>query len=81
MNENNINNDMKNFVDMFKTIKNPQEAIFNSISSNGNPMLQNALEMAKNNDVNGVENLAKNLCKEKGIDFDKEFNEFMKNFK
>ena len=81
MNENNINNDMKNFVDMFKTIKNPQDAIFNSISSNGNPMLQNALKMAKNNDIEGVSKLAENLCKEKGIDFQKEFAQFMSYFK
>lgn len=81
MNENNINNDMKNFVDMFKTIKNPQEAIFDSISSNGNPMLQNALKMAKNNDIEGVSKLAENLCKEKGIDFQKEFTQFMSYFK
>lgn len=81
MNENNINNDMKSFADMFKTIKNPQEAIFNSIGSNSNPMLQNALKMAKNNDIEGVSKLAENLCKEKGIDFQKEFTQFMSYFK
>lgn len=73
-----------NPLEFFKTIKsfkNPQQAIFNIIGNANNPMMDNAIRMAKNNDVNGVENLARNLCKEKGIDFDKEFNEFMKNFK
>lgn len=69
------------FFNTIKSFKNPQQAIFNIIGNTNNPMMDNAIRMAKNNDVNGVENLARNLCKEKGIDFDKEFNEFMKNFK
>lgn len=58
----------------------PQETIMQMIG-NDNPMLNNLLKMAKNGDKKGVENFARNMCEEKGIDFDKEFNEFMKQMK
>lgn len=50
---------------------NPKQVIMNL--ANRNPMLRNLLQM----DSVGVENFARNYCKEKGIDFDKEFNSFM----
>ena len=46
-----------------------------------NPMIQNVIGMAKNGNSNGVENFARNLFKEKGRDFDKEFAEFRNQFK
>lgn len=75
---------MKNPMDFFKMIKamkNPQEAIIEMAGGNNNPILKNAIDMAKNGDNEGVMKLAQNLCKEKGIDFEKDFNDFMKNFK
>lgn len=33
-----------------------------------NPVVQNALNLAQNNNVNGLQSLAQNVCKEKGID-------------
>lgn len=47
----------------------------------GNPMLGHLVKLAKNGDTKSVENFARNLCQEKGMDFDKEFAKFMKNFK
>lgn len=47
----------------------------------GNPMIGNLVKLARNGDTKSVENFARNLCQEKGIDFDKEFAKFMKNFK
>lgn len=32
-----------------------------------NPMMQNALQMAQNGNVQGLQALAQNLCKEKGL--------------
>ena len=75
---------MNNSMEMIKTImsnKNPQQVIQNMISSNTNPMLNNLINMAQNGDTKGVENFARNIFKEKGRDFDKEFSEFMSNFK
>jgi len=80
MNEKNTNN-MQTFASMFKSLKNPQEMVSNMIGENSNPVLINALKMAKNNDMEGVSKLAENLCKEKGIDFQKEFAQFMSYFK
>ena len=75
---------MKNPMDFFKMIKamkNPQEAIIEMAGGNNNPILKNAIDMAKNGKNDDLMQLAQNLCKEKGINFDKEFKEFMNNFK
>lgn len=57
---------------------NPQQIIANMINQNSNPMMQNLMKMAQNGNTQEVENFARNICKEKGIDFDKEFSNFMK---
>lgn len=46
-----------------------------------NPMVMNLIKMANSGDVNGVENFARNMFKEKGRDFDKEFSEFKNKLK
>ena len=75
-----MNNPMQ-FMSMLKSIKNPKEAVINMIKSNNNPMLKNLVEMAEKGDTKGVEDFARNIFKEQGRDFEKEFGEFMKNFK
>lgn len=70
-----------NLIQMFKGIRNPKEAALQMLSNNTNPAIKNAVEMAKNGDNNGVKKIAENICKEKGIDFEKEFSDFMSNFK
>ena len=66
-------------INMMKN-KNPQELIMSMIG-NQNPMFNNLIQLAKNNNKSAVENIARNICKEKGIDYDKEFTSFMENFK
>ena len=46
-----------------------------------NPMMANLIKMVNSGNVSGVENYARNLFKEKGRDFDKEFSEFRSKFK
>lgn len=46
-----------------------------------NPMLGNLIQMAKSGNTQNIEQFARNICKSKGIDFDKEFNSFIGNFK
>ena len=58
----------------------PQQ-IINQMSGNKNPMITNLMNMMKTGDSKGVENFARNIFKEKGRDFDKEFGEFKKKFK
>ena len=46
-----------------------------------NPMISNLMKMMNSGNVNGVETFARNMFKEKGRDFDKEFNEFKQKFR
>ena len=48
---------------------------------NANPMFRDLIQKAQRGDRQSVENFARNICKERGIDFDKEFANFMSNFK
>jgi hypothetical protein len=75
-----MNNPMQ-FMNMLRSIKNPKDAVINIIKSNNNPMVKNLVEMAEKGDNKGVETFARNLYAQQGRDFDKEFNEFMNNFK
>ena len=75
-----MNNPLQ-FMSMLKSIKNPKEAVISMVKSNNNPMVKNLVEMAENGNSKGVEDFARNLYAQQGRDFDKEFNEFMKNFK
>lgn len=56
------------------------KGILSKMSIN-NPMLNNVISMAQNGDTEGVEKFARNICKQKGIDFDTEFNKFKNNLK
>ena len=75
-----MNNPLQ-FMSMLKSIKNPKEAVISMVKSNNNPMIKNLVEMAEKGNTEGVESFARNLFKEQGRDFDKEFGEFTKNFK
>ena len=41
-----------------------------------NPIMKNTMQMAQSGDVKGIEQMARNICKEKGIDADKAFESF-----
>ena len=73
---------MNNPIEMIKGLmskgESPQQMITNMISQNSNPIIQNLMKIAQNGNTQEVENFARNICKEKGIDFDKEFSNFMK---
>ena len=45
-----------------------------------NPMMKNTMQMAQSGDVKGIEKMARNLCKEKGLDADEMFNNIKKQF-
>ena len=75
-----MNNPMQ-IINMLKGMKSPKEAVISMDKSNNNPMIKNLVEMAEKGNTEGVESFARNLFKEQGRDFDKEFGEFTKNFK
>ena len=57
----------------------PQKIVEQMVGSN--PMMSNLMKMANAGDTEGVEKVARNMFKEKGRDFDKEFSEFRSKFK
>lgn len=61
---------MNDIITFIKAIKNPQEFVLQSLSTNTNPMIKNLVEMAKNGDTQGIENFARNFFKENGQDYD-----------
>ena len=69
-------------ISMIKQGKNPQELVLYFLESNlsqANPVAANLISLAKQNRTDEIERVARNLCAEKGIDFDKEFNDFKSN--
>lgn len=75
-----MNNPLQ-ILNMLKKSKNPKEAITQMVNQNGNPILKNLIDMANKGDTQGVEQFARNLYKQQGKDFDKEFSQFKENFK
>lgn len=55
----------------------PRQIAMNMLGQNSNPMAKNALDMINNGDINGLENICRNICKSRNIDID----ELMKNIK
>lgn len=47
---------------------------------NNNPMMNNVIGMAQNNDVKGLEEFARNLAKEKGVNVDDYYNKALNMF-
>lgn len=72
-----------NPIQMLQVMKNPQQFLQQMMGNSSvmkNPMARNAMQMAQNGDYKGIEQMARNLCKEKGIDFDKSFSDFKNQF-
>lgn len=69
-------------INMMKKSQNPKQFIYNIVedSMGDNPLFANLLELAKNNKTAEIETVARNIFKEKGLDFDKEFQAFRKNY-
>lgn len=67
---------------MMKNSGNPQQMIMNMMrqQAGSNPVLNNALQMMEKGDNAGLENLARNLCKERNINPDEAFNQIKGQF-
>ncbi len=63
-------NPMQMLGNVMRSGGNPQNLIMNMMQKNmgNNPIMQNAFKMAQNKDAKGLEQLARNLAKENGID-------------
>ena len=62
--------------------KNPEQLLMGILESGAqsNPVYANLLNMAKEGRTSDIEAFARNVAKEKGIDFDKEFGKFKKQY-
>ena len=60
---------MNNPFQMLQAIKNPQQFLNNAMNNSTlmqNPLAKNAIEMYQKGDTKGLNELAQNLCKERG---------------
>lgn len=70
-----------NIIKMMMGKMSPKDMAMKMIENNSNPVFTNLIDMANKGDTKGVEEFARNIMKEKGMDYDKQFSEFMNNFK
>lgn len=73
-----MNNVPIQLLQMIKNGGNPQQLVLSMLEQNtaNNPVLQNLLNLAKENNQQGIEAFARNMVAERGLDFDTEFNAF-----
>ena len=73
-------NPMAQIMQIIKGGGNPQRIVMNMLQqqANNNPVEQNLLKLAQNQDGAGIELVARNMCAQRGLDFDKEFATFKK---
>ena len=74
-----------NLLNIFQMAKNgnPQQCMQSMMGNSQimqNPMAKNTIEMAQKGDMNGIEQMARNLCKEKGINADEIYNSYKQKF-
>lgn len=71
--------DPMSIIAMIKSGRNPQQVMLSILEkgvAEGNPLMSNLLNLAKQNRTAEIEQIARNICAERGMDFDKEFNSF-----
>lgn len=69
--------DPNRLIQMIKQGQNPQQLMLSILEGQaGTPMGANLLKLARNGQTAEIEKIARNLCKERGVDFDQEFNNF-----
>ena len=76
-------NNMQDFMQIIKN-GNPQELVLNMLQKDaqrGNQVAGTLIQMINSGDSRGIERVARTIAKEKGIDFDKEFNSFKQMFR
>lgn len=77
---------MQNVIEFVNMVKqgNPQQTVMNMLKNNmaqGNPVIGNLVNLIETGNTREIENVVRNIAKERGIDFDKEFNSFKQMFR
>lgn len=72
--------DPMQIIQLIKQGQNPQQLIMMMLQQQVNtPLGANLLQLAQQGQTAEIEKIARNICKEKGVDFGQEFNNFRKN--
>ena len=75
------NVDPRRLIQMIRQGQNPQQLMLSVLEGNaGSPMGRNLLNLARKGQTAEIEKIARNLCKERGMDFDQEFMKFRQMF-
>lgn len=61
-------------INPFQLLQNPQQVLTQMFGNN--PMVGNLTKMINNKDSKGIEQMARNLAKEKGLDADELFKQY-----
>ena len=67
---------IQQMIQMAKMKQNPSQMMLQFLQSQNNPMSQNLLNLAQANNTQDIEKIARNICQQRGVDFDKEFTAF-----
>lgn len=70
--------DPMQLIQQIKNGQNPQQLMMSILENQmGNtPMGANLLNLARNNQTSEIEKIARNIMRQRGLDYDKEFNAF-----
>ena len=74
---------MNNMGMLFQAVKNPQQfiqQIMGNSKAMQNPMVANAIQMYQKGDKDGINQLAQNLCREKGVDMNEAIRQIKSQF-
>ena len=69
-------------IQMIRSGQNPEQIMISLLEdgvAQTNPIAANLVQLARDNRTADIERVARNLCAERGLDFDKEFNNFKSN--
>ena len=75
--------DMMRLISCFKN-QDPSAIVANMVNeaaSQGNPIMQNLANLIKEGKTDEIENVVRNIAKERGVDYDKEFKAFRNTFR
>jgi hypothetical protein len=70
-------------IQMIRTGQNPQQMMINILERNSanQPFMQNLLTLARDGKTADIEKIARNVARERGVDFDQAFNSFKSQLK
>ena len=68
-------------IQAIKNGQNPQQLMLSILQNRmgSTPMGKNLIELAQSGNEKGIEQIARNYCSQRGLDFDKEFTAFKQN--